>query len=269
MTFLLSVLIVLYALLVIGMYVFQRKLMYLPSTVIEAPEAYGLEGFGDVRFKTEDGLSIQLWHRPAAGGFPTIVYFHGNAANLANRAGIYAALAEHGFGVLAVSYRGYGKSEGSPSEDGLYKDARGGIRFLTEGQKIPLSRIVLFGESLGSGVAVQMATEFDIAAIVLEAPYTSVVNRAAEIYFYVPVRFLIKDRFDSIRKISRVKAPVLIFHGELDETIPPAHGRALMEAATAPKQAFFFPLVGHNDFDSELLASHMADFARQHRLIAP
>lgn len=256
-----------YGLLIASMYVFQRQLMYLPDTVIDTPERYGLEGFRDLRTKTADGMSVQLWYRPAATGRPTIIYFHGNAAHLGNRAGKFAAFAAEGFGVLALSYRGYGKSEGSPSEAGLYDDARAAISFATKDLRLPLSRIMLFGESLGSGVAVHMATEYPVGALILEAPYTSVVNRAAEIYFFAPVRWLIKDHYDSISKITKIKIPVLLFHGELDTTIPPAHGRALLGAVTAPKKAYFFPHIGHTDFDSGLISVHVLDFAKEHHLI--
>lgn len=259
---------VVYMLLVSGMYVFQRKLMYIPDKTIEAPEAYGLKGFKDLRTKTEDGLSIQLWYRPAAEGFPTIAYFHGNASNLANRSGTFAALTNVGFGLMGLSYRGYGKSEGEPSEQGLYSDARAALSFLTRDQRIPLNHIMLYGESLGTGVAVQMATEFPVAAIMLQAPYTSVVGRAAEIYFYVPVRMLIKDHYNSIEKIKRVKTPLMIFHGLLDATIPAAHGKALLEAANEPKKGFFFPTVNHTDFDTALISVHALDFAKELKLIA-
>lgn len=256
----------LYALLIAGMYTFQRKLMYLPDKVIAAPEQYGLEGFQDTATTTVDNHFVQLWYRPAKEGMPTMLYFHGNAAHLGNRAGKYHAFAEKGFGVLALSYRGYGKSQGEPSEEGIYNDARATIKFLTD-KSIPLSRIMLFGESLGSGVAVQMATEFQVGAVILEAPYTSVVNRAAEIYSFAPVRLLIQDHYDSIGKIAKVKAPILIFHGALDQTIPIAHGKTLYEAIRSPKQAFYFPKVGHTDFNSDVLAAHILEFARTNHLV--
>ena len=252
-----------YLMMVGFLYGFQRHLIYHPDKNIGPPAQYGLEGFTEQFITTADGVSIQLWYRPAAPGFPTVVYFHGNAAHMGNRAGIYTALAKKGFGVLGVSYRGYGKSGGSPSEQGIYEDARTAIKFLTDAQHIPLKRIILFGESLGTGVAVQMATEYNVGALMLEAPYTSVAARAAEIYFYVPVNLMIQDKFDSINKIARVKAPLLLFHGELDQTIPIAMGRALLGAATSAKQGFFFPNGSHNDFDSHVISAHVLDFAKQ------
>jgi fermentation-respiration switch protein FrsA (DUF1100 family) len=266
MIYLLSFLALLYGLLVVGMYTFQRKLMYLPSKHIDAPRNYGLEGFSDMRAKTSDGVTVQLWYHPAENNMPTIVYFHGNAAHLGNRAGKFAAFAHDGFGVLALGYRGYGASEGEPTEQGLYSDARAAIAYATKENNIPLTKIMLYGESLGSGVAVQMATEYKVGALLLEAPYTSVVNRAAEIYFFVPVKFLIHDHYDSISKISTVKMPVLIFHGEQDITIPLAHGKAILAAANEPKKAYFFPHIGHTDFDSGLISTHVVEFAHEHKL---
>lgn len=255
-----------YILVVAFMYVFQRRLMYLPNKAIGTPEQYGLIGFTELFTTTPDGISLQLWYRPADPGFPTVIYYHGNAYNIGNRSGIYGALAGKGFGVLAPSYRGFGKSTGRPSEQGLYTDARAAVAFLAE-KHIPPERIILFGESMGTGVAVQMATEYNVGGIVLQAAYMSVVGRAAEIYRYIPVRRLIKDQYDSIGKIPNVKAPLLLCHGELDRTIPISHGKALFAAATSPKHSLFFPHISHNDFDSETISSHVLDFARKYNLI--
>ncbi len=260
---------IIYGLLVGALYYFQRNLLYMPDKNIGAPEQYGLEGFTDLRTTTADGVAIQLWYRKAAGNFPTIVYFHGNAAHIGNRAGKLYALAAQGFGVLAVSYRGYGASEGAPTETGLYQDARAAIEFLTKTHNVPLAQIMFYGESLGTGVAMQMATEYHIGGVVLEAPYTSVAARAAEIYFYVPVALLIKDRFDSLGKAPSLKAPLLLLHGELDQTIPVRQGRMLFSAVASPKKAIYFPHVNHNDFDSGVISAHVLDFAKEHRLIAP
>lgn len=251
-----------YAMLVGFLYFFQRHLMYFPDKNIESPGYYGLADFSETFITTPDHVAIQLWYHAARPGFPTIIYYHGNAYNMGSRAGIYGALAGKGFGVLAVSYRGYGKSGGYPSERGLYNDARAAIDFLTDQQHIPLSRIVLYGESLGTGVAVQMASEYKVAALILQAPYTSVVQRASEIYRYVPVRLMIEDHYDSLSKIGSVKIPLLLFHGEKDTVIPIIQGQTLFAAANTPKQAFFFPQFSHNDFDSAILSAHVLNSPR-------
>jgi fermentation-respiration switch protein FrsA (DUF1100 family) len=266
MLLLICIIIAIYCLLVLLLCLFQRRVMYQPTNDIQSPEQYGLSGFTDIRATASDGVKVQLWYRPANPGFPTIIYYHGNAWHLGNRAPILGALAGKGFGVLGLGYRGFGKSEGSPSEQGIYQDARAAIGFLKE-QSIPVSQIMLFGESLGTGVAIQMATEYDVAGLILQAPYKSVAGRAAEIYFYVPVKWLIRDKFHSIDKIAKVKAPLLLFHGEIDPTIPIRHGRAIFEAATSPKRGFFLPGVAHNDFDSGMISAQVLDFAKEHRLV--
>lgn len=255
-----------YSLLVVLLFIFQRQMIYHPDKAIGPPAKYGLSGFSEQFVPSGDGVTLQLWYRPAAQGFPTVVYYHGNASHMGARADILGHLAEKGFGVVGLSYRGYGKSSGRPNEEGIYTDARAAIAFLTQ-QRIPLSRIILYGESLGSGVAVQMATEFAVGALVLEAPYTSVAARAAELYYYIPVNLLIQDKFHSLKKIPLVKAPLLLFHGERDMVIPIAHGKALFEAATSPKHSFFFPHVAHNDFDTAAISAHVLDFAKQYQLI--
>lgn len=255
-----------YLLMLCALFLFQRRLIYHPDKSIAAPQQYGLSGFEEYITHASDSVPIQLWYRPAIDGFPTVIYYHGNAAHMGDRAGIYAALAGKGFGVLAVGYRGYGKSGGNPSEQGLYRDARAAIAFLVE-RGIPPERILLFGESLGSGVAVHMAGEYPVAGLILEAPYTSITARASELYRFIPVRFMLRDRFESIGKIGKVKSPLLIFHGEQDTIIPIAHGRAMLEGANQPKQGVFLPGIGHSDFDNEVLSSHVLDFARMHKLI--
>lgn len=244
------------------MFLFQRSLMYAPEKNISSPAFYGLTAMQERRIAGPDG-SIQLWESAARQGMPTIVYFHGNAGHIGDRAAILSALAERGFGVIAFNYPGYGASEGSPSERAIFESARAVMRYAAE--KYPPSDTLLYGESLGSGVAVRMATEFAAAGLALQSPYTSVASRAAEIYFYLPARWLVRDRFDSIGRIGSVKMPLVIFHGERDRTIPVAHGRALFEKANEPKKAYYFPEVDHNDFDSAQIAAHMVEFARAHR----
>lgn len=266
MVHLLSGLVILYVTLVCLMYVFQRNIMYLPETNIQSPAHYGLHGFTE-EFIPGESVMLQLWHSPAKEHFPTVVYFHGNAGHIGDRAAILGALANKGFGVLAVNYRGYGKSHGSPTEEGIYHDARAALRYATETLSLPLGKIMLYGESLGTGVATHMATEFPVAALILQAPYKSVSGRAAEIYYFIPVNLLIKDKFSSISKIHKVKAPLLIFHGEQDPTIPVEHGKAMFEAATSIKRAHFMPGVAHNDFDSAVISAHVLDFAKEHQLV--
>ena len=256
-------------LLVVGcVFTFQRSLMYHPDKKVGPPSRYNLTDYSEFFISAQDHETLQFWYHPPAGKFPTIVYYHGNSYTLGDRADIFAKLSGRGFGVLAVSYRGYGKSTGSPTEQGIYTDARTAMNYAHEMLHLPFSNIILFGESLGTGVAVQMATEYDVGGVVIQSPYTSVAARAAEIYSYIPVEFLIKDKYYTINKIGNITAPLLIFHGELDQVIPVEHGRAVFAAAKEPKEAIFFPDKGHNDFDSDVISEHVLHFAEKHHLIA-
>jgi len=254
-----------YAALVLLMYIFQRRLMYRPFAEMHPPEKYGLHSAKHIRITTGDNVTISSWIHPAAEDKETIVYFHGNLGNLGalERPAKFAAFLKKGFGLLAISYRGYGTSGGKPHEAGFYHDARAAIEYLHE-SGVPYGKMVFYGESLGSGIALQMATEYQNArGLVLEAPYTSVVARAAEIYPWIPVKYLLKDKFDSLAKIGNVKIPVLIMHGELDETIPIAHGRKLLEAARHPKKGIFYPHIHHIDFAPDDLAENISQFLKE------
>jgi uncharacterized protein len=242
------------------MWACQRYLMYVPHTNIQPPTAYGLKHFEDLRLQSADGTRVQVWYHGARTGYPTIVYFHGNGGHLGGRADYFNLLSGAGFGVLALSYRGYGSSEGRPSELGFYQDARATLEYATQALSIPPQQIVLYGESIGTGVAVQMATEFPIGALVLQSPYTSIEALAKDSYPWLPVRLLLKDRFDSISKIERINAPLLVFHGEKDSIVPIRYGKQLFEKAPEPKQAMYFEQVNHVDFDLEVLTKALVTF---------
>jgi fermentation-respiration switch protein FrsA (DUF1100 family) len=154
--------------------------------------------------------------------------------------------AQEGLGVLLLEYRGYGGNPGAPTEAGLYADADAALDFLSQ-DGIPASRLVIYGESLGSGVAVHMAAERELAALILEAPFTRLADAASYHYSFVPVSVLLRDRFDSLSAIGKIRAPILILHGERDRVIPVRFGRALLAAAPEPKEGWFSPDAGHED----------------------
>jgi fermentation-respiration switch protein FrsA (DUF1100 family) len=244
---------------VAGMYVFQRSLLYFPDPTVTNPHDQQL-AMDATQLKTPEGIKLVAWYGAARPGQKTIVYFHGNAQNLAARHNKFRTLMAEGFGLMAASYQGYSGSEGSPSEAGIYEDARTAIRAL-EAKGIPHQDMVLYGESLGTGVAVQMATEYpDVYAVVLEAPYTSVAARGQEIYPFIPVSLMLKDRFDTLSKIEHVKPPVLILHGEDDPVVPPRHSRILLEHIKAPHRSHYFPHIHHTDFPLETVASEVKKF---------
>lgn len=239
----------LYVLVAAAAWLGQRHLMYVPDPARVAPSAAGLNGVTETIIEAPDGARLIAWRAAARDGRPTLLYFHGNAGNLAGRAARFGRYQALGFGILMLSYRGYSGSTGRPSEADNVADARLAYDTLVASGVQP-ARIVLYGESLGSGVAVQLAAERFVGAVVLDAPYTSVVEMALLAYPYLPVRPLLIDRYESDRHIKRVSAPVLVLHGERDSVIPVRMGRALHAAASEPKQLLLFPDGGHVDLDT-------------------
>lgn len=225
------------------LYLMQRNLMYLPYTVRMEPAAAGLPQAVEEILETADGEKIIAWHIAPRDGKPVLLYFHGNGGSIAGRAARFARLTADGTGLVALSYRGYGGSSGSPSEAGLMEDAMTAYRFAVSNYSA--QRIVLWGESLGTGVAVALAEKNPVAKIVLEAPFTSTADIAASVYPIVPVRWLMKDQFRSDEKIASVKAPILVLHGERDAVVPIRFGEQLFEKITSPKRFVRFPEGGH------------------------
>lgn len=252
-----------YALAVGSLYAFQRRLLFRPDRAAPVLPR-DLEGrFRRAAAETADGLALALWYAPpAAAEAPVLLYFHGNDGNVGPRADKVRPYLARGMGVLLAGYRGYGGNPGRPSERGLYADARAARAFL-DAQGIAAGRIVYYGESLGSGVAVQLATERAPRALVLEAPYTSVVDVAAARYPWVPVRLLMRDRFDSEAKIGRLAVPILVLHGALDRTTPVRFGERLAAAAPGAARAAIIAEAAHVDlYDfgaADLIAGFVED----------
>lgn len=239
----------LYVLVVAAAWMGQRHLMYIPNATRVAPASLGLAGAVEQVLEAPDGARLVAWRAPAKNGRPTILYFHGNAGNLAGRADRFARYQALGFGLLMMSWRGYSGSTGKPTEASNVADARLAYDTLVAAGVSPKD-IVLYGESLGSGVAVQLAAERPVGAIVLDAPYTSIVDVALLSYPYLPVRPLLLDRYESEQHIKRVTAPVLVLHGERDAVIPARMGKDLYRIAPEPKRLVLFPDGGHVDLDN-------------------
>jgi uncharacterized protein len=234
-----------YLLVCAAMYMFQRDLQYFPTRTAPAPQSLGLTGVQAHRLTTSDGQEVDMWYAPAAPGRPTILFFHGNAGEMADRAPRLAAYQAAGYGAAFVSYRGYGGSTGTPSEAGFLQDARAAYYWLLA-HDVPSAQIIVIGESLGTGVAVQLAATVPVGAVVLEAPYSAAVDIAAGLYPFLPVRLLMQDQFRSIDHIALVTAPLLILHGTDDRVIPVASGQVLFDAANAPKTLVTLPGAGHD-----------------------
>jgi fermentation-respiration switch protein FrsA (DUF1100 family) len=252
-----------YVLITAYMYVTQRSHQYFPGRQGLTASAAGLQGVEDLKLASGDGGTLQAWYSAAKPGKATILYFHGNGGEIADRPERFAAYQAEGFGVFFLSYRGYGASTGSPSEAGLVDDARAAHNWLMA-KGIAPDEIMLVGESLGSGVAVQLAAERKIKALALEAPFASAVNIAAAAYWWLPVRFLMKDRYESFSFIDKVKAPLLVIHGDLDDIVPLSEGKALFARAHEPKEMVVVTGGGHGSiFSSDSWRLEMRFFDRQ------
>ena len=237
-----------YGIVVAVAYFAQRALMYFPDRMRTAPAAAGFPQAEEVVLTTSDGEALIAWHVAPRGDKPVVLYFQGNGGALNLRAHRFAALVADGTGLLALSYRGYGGSSGRPSETGLLRDAAAAYAFAAA--RYPAERLVLYGESLGSGVAVALAAEHKVGKVVLEAPFTSAVDVGAAAYPFLPVRLLMHDRFRSDERIGRVTAPVLIMHGARDPVVPISYGERLYARVTAPKKFVRFPEGSHSDLDN-------------------
>lgn len=237
-----------YGLLLLSMFFFQSKLLYYPNVpsrdVITTPASAGLE-FESVRFSTEDGLTLDGWFVPSPGAQQVILFFHGNAGNISHRIESLRLFHELGFDCMIFDYRGYGRSDGKPSEHGTYRDAEAAWRYLTVERNIPPQRIVLLGRSLGAAIATQLASRHTPAALVIESAFTSLTDLAAKVYWFVPVRLLSRYHYPVARYLKSVASPVLVVHSRDDELIPFAHGRRLFEIANTPKQ--FLEIRGSHD----------------------
>jgi len=237
-----------YCALIALMYVAQRTLMYFPEKQRTAPAAAGFPQAEEVVLKTPEGENLIAWHVPPRGNKPVVLYFHGNGGALQHRVHRFAPLVADGTGLLALSYPGYAGSGGSPSEIAFLNAAD--LLYVFAAGRYPANRIVVWGESIGSGVAVALAATHEVAAVVLEAPFTSTVDVGANAYWFAPVRLLMKDTFHSDERIGKVRAPLLILHGERDRIVPFAFGEKLFSLANEPKRFVRFPRGNHNDLDA-------------------
>lgn len=253
------VLVGLYAVFITGCAVMQRSLMYFPSGSLPHPKDVGLESMKEIVLKTADGLNLVAWYGVPKAGLPTLVYFHGNGGNISGRADKVRPFLQSGLGVLLVSYRGYGGNPGKPTETGLFYDGRAAFDYI-KNLGTEESDIIIIGESLGTGVAVKMATEFAVKGLILEAPFTSAADVGQRAFPILPVKFLILDRFDSLKRIADIDAPLLIVHGERDKTVPVKLGKELFAKAKKPKVGHFLEKSGHNNLIDHGLLKIEMDF---------
>lgn len=227
----------------VALYAGQRRLLYPGDPTRVAPASIGLD-VAEIELATPDGERLVAWYAEPAPGQPTLLYFHGNGGNLAGRRDRILLYRDAGYGLLMLAYRGYSGSTGRPSETSNVADAKLAYRWLRE-RGVEAEKIVIYGESLGTGIAVQVAAAEPIRGLILDAPYTSIADTAQRHYPWMWVRPFILDRYDSLSLIGQVKVPLLVLHGARDRIVPLDMGEALFAAANEPKKMVVFPEAGH------------------------
>ena len=235
-----------YSALCAGFYVRQNRLVFQPERALGATPAHQGLPFEDVRMLAPDGTALAAWYVPGRAGGRTVLLLHGNGGNISHYLRTLVVLHQLGHGVLALDYRGYGASAGTPSEVGLYQDAAAAFDYLVSERQLAPRQIVIYGRSLGGAVATWLAAHRRPGALILESTFTRLSDVGSYRYPWLPVRLLLRYSFDSVAQMAAVQCPVLVAHGQTDTTVPEVFGRAL--AAAAGPQAEFVPLAGgHND----------------------
>ena len=258
----------LYALLLIGAHFLQRRLTYFPDPVRTPPAEVGLTGVEERVLATPDGQQIICWWGRARAGMPTLLYFHGNAGALADRSDRIARYINRGIGVFIMTYRGYGGSTGQPSERKNVADGKLAYDTLVSSGVAP-EDIIIYGESLGTGVAVQVGAEKRASGLILDAPYTSLVDVAEVHYPHLPSRMFMTGRYETLKYMPRITVPLLVVHGKEDRVIPVAMGIAVHAASAGPKEIAVLPGAGHSDhalFGSSEVINNWIERLRSGRL---
>jgi len=249
----LSSLIIAYLVMIIFIYFYQRNLLYHPSENNYQNDKIQFN-YDEIFIKVNDEIQLKSWIiKKDFKKLKTLVIFHGNAGHLSNRIYKLNELYKLDINILLISWRGFSGNKGSPTENNLYEDAEASIKWLNK-KGVNNNQIILYGESLGSGVAVEVGKENNFNSIILESPFTSIENSAKIYYPYLPVKLLLKDRYDSINKIKMINTPILIMHGKKDDVIPFSMGKELFEKANSPKHSYFTTDDDHMmEFNSSLL----------------
>ncbi len=235
-----------YVIFVGSLFIFQSHFIYYPERVLSGdPGSIGLH-FESVSFETRDGVKLSGWFIPAESARGVILFYHGNAGNISHRLDSIQIFHQLGLDVFIFDYRGYGQSQGKPTEQGTYKDAEAAWRYLIEGRQVSPNEVIVFGRSLGASIAAWLAQSHPPRALILESTFTSLPDIAARLYPYLPVRLLLRFEYNTAEYLGRVNCPVLIVHSRNDEIMPFSHGRQLFEMAKEPKE--FLEITGtHNE----------------------
>ena len=239
--------IILYIFSALILFLLQRRILFNTSGRPKKPEYYGLKNIREIKIPSDDNVSLLSWYFEGNKDKPILIYFHGNSFDIGERAYRVEKYISLNYSVLLVSWRGFSGNNGKPSEDNLYIDGESAIKWVLNSTNKKLKDIVIYGESLGTGVAIQLATKSDFACIVLEAPFTSIVDIAKKRYRLFPVRLLVKDKFDNFSKINKINSPLLIISGKKDEIVPHSHSRILFNEAKVNKKSVFVDEAMHNN----------------------
>ena len=253
--FLVSLVVLVYFLATLGLYIFQRSLLYHPTENNYDGDRLTVN-IEKVKIVTEDNIDLLAWyHNKDINKFKTILYLHGNAGSLENRIHKINHFEDMNINFLLLSWRGFSGNKGEPTEQGLYQDARSAVKWLIK-QGVFEENIIIYGESLGTGVTTEIAQNKNFAGIILESPFTSMVAAGKSKYPIFPIRLLLKDRYESDKKIKNIKSPILIMHGEKDNIVPFWMGEKMFELANEPKYSYFSKYDDHMmDFNNELINS--------------
>jgi uncharacterized protein len=262
-SFLLSC-VVAYILFLTYLYLNQRSMMYHPEGELNSLSHYSLSATEEITLITSDGIKLQAWYRKPNDNKHMVIFLHGNAGNLENRVDKLEKLIKMGYGFIIPAWRGFGKSSGKASMKGLYQDAEAAISFI-KSRDYELENTILIGESLGTGIAAEMATRYRFKGLFLITPYKSIAARADELYPLMLATYLTKDNFNVIDKISSINQPVLIIHGTEDNVVPCSHSEEIFTKAKEPKKMIIYPGVGHSDYDIQEVFVEMSEFFKSHQ----
>ena len=247
------VILLIYLSVLIYLFFFQRNLLYNPNENNYSGDKLKVD-IEEVQIKTSDNINLLGWfHKKDLNKFKTIVYFHGNAGKLENRIHKLNHFKDMDINFLIISWRGFSENSGKPTEQGLYKDGKSAIDWL-KNMGLDDKDIILYGESLGTGIAIEIAQNKNFAGLILETPFTSMIDAAKNVYPYIPVGLLLKDRYENDKKIKNINIPLLVMHGEEDQIIPYKMGKKIYEIANKPKYSYFTKYDNHMmKYDKNLL----------------
>ena len=238
----------------------QRRILFNTSGHPGAPRDYNLFSTQEIYIPTKDNISLLSWLNIGSNKLPLLVYFHGNSFHIGDRAQRIQKYIDKNWNVLIVSYRGFGGNKGVPTEKNLYADGESVLKWISNNTKFKHNQIVVYGESLGSGVAVELGTKYNFLSVVLEAPFTSITDIAKKRYKIYPIKLLLKDKFDNLSKIDKIKSPLLIISGKKDEIVPHNHSIELINKAIVKKKGVFIDEAIHNNLYDFGIEKHVMRF---------